>query len=81
MYLIYQRLALSSSNDIIQLFFNKDMEGFYILDLLIKLSISFDELKNYTLSIIGDIASTDEIEINKKLLDTDCFIFLKEVQI
>ena len=55
------------------------MEGFYILDLLIKLSVSFDELKNLTLCIIGDIASTDEIEINRKLLDSESFIFIKEV--
>ena len=79
LYLIFQRLAMSSSNEIILLFFNKDMEGFYILDLLIKLSVSFDELKNLTLCIIGDIASTDEIEINRKLLDSESFIFIKEV--
>ena len=36
---------MSSLNEIIQLFFNKDMEGLYILDLLIKWTISFDELK------------------------------------
>ena len=79
LYIIYQRLAMSSSNEIIQLFFNKDMEGYYILDLLIKLSIPYDDLNYLTLCIIGDIASTDEIEIDRKLLDTNSFIFIKEI--
>ena len=79
LYIVYQRLALSSSNEIIELFFEKEMGGYYILDLLIKYSITYPELKSQVLSIIGDIASTEEINICRKLLDTDCFIFIKEI--
>ena len=79
LYIVYQRLALSSSNEIIELFFEKEMGGYYILDLLIKYSNTFSELKSQVLSIIGDIASTEEINICRKLLDTDCFIFIKEI--
>ena len=79
LYIVYQRLALSSSNEIIELFFEIYMGGYYILDLLIKYSNTFSELKSQVLSIIGDIASTEEINICRKLLDTDCFIFIKEI--
>ena len=77
-YIIYRRLAMSSSNEIIELFFDKDDENTYILDLLIKFSHFFDELINQTLYIIGDIASSEDDIINLKLLETNCFNFLKE---
>ena len=35
-------------------------------------------IKKITLCIIGDIASIDEIEINRKLIDTDSIIFIKK---
>ena len=78
-YIIFERLALSSSNDIIEIFFKKDKCNLFILDVIIQLSKLFNELKNKTLCIIGNIILSDEIEISQKILKTKSFIFLKEI--
>ncbi len=78
-YTIFERLALSSSNEIIQIFFQKDNNNFFILDIIILLSKLFDELQNKTLYIIGNIILSDESEINQNILQTNAFTFLKEI--
>ena len=72
-------MALSSSNEIIQIFFQKDNNNFFILDIIILLSKLFDELQNKTLCIIGNIILSDESEINQNILQTNAFTFLKEI--
>ena len=77
-YIIFERLSLSSSNEIIETFFKKDKDDLFILDNIIQLSNLFNELKNTTLYIIGNIILSDENEINKNILQTNAFHFLKE---
>ena len=78
-YIIFERLSLSSSNEILETFFKKDKDDLFILDNIIQLSNLFNELKNTTLYIIGNIILSDENEINKNILQTNAFHFLKEI--